>query len=212
MTLPSNTFPQATTPRKPSVPARNVSPWTRRQQIVRVLWAVVYRLIFRKTFHNWYGMRAWILRLFAANVGNNVRVRRTMRVEIPWNLTIGDDVSIGDDVILYALAPIKLGNRAFLSQYSYLCAGTHDYTTRDYPLVCKPITVGEDCWIAADVFIGPGVTIGDRSVVGARASAFSDIPPDVVAVGNPARAVRARILREVAREVQSPPPEEMNTP
>jgi putative colanic acid biosynthesis acetyltransferase WcaF len=212
VTSPTNTFSPEAPARKPSVPARNVSPWTRRQQIVRILWAVVYRLIFRKTFHNWYGIRAWILRLFAARVGNNVRVRRTIRVEIPWNLEICDDVSIGDDVILYALAPIKLCNRAFLSQYSYLCAGTHDHTTRDYPLVCKPITVGEDCWIAADVFIGPGVTVGDRSILGARASAFSDIPPDVIAVGNPARPIRKRILREVSGETESPPPEEMNLP
>jgi putative colanic acid biosynthesis acetyltransferase WcaF len=179
---------------------------------VRVLWAVVYQLLFRTTFHNWYGIRASILRRFAARVGKNVRLRRTVRIEIPWNLEIGDDVSIGDDVILYALAPIKLGDRAFVSQYSYLCAGTHDHTTRDYPLICKPITIGEDCWIAADVFIGPGVTVGDRTVVGARASAFSDIPSDVIAVGNPARAIRKRILREVSGEPESPPPEEMNLP
>ena len=98
-------------------------------------------------------------------------VRRTVKIEIPWNLDLGDDVSIGDEAILYSLGSIQIGNRSFLSQYAvHLCAGTHDHTSRDYPLVREPIKIGEDCWIAADAFVGPGVTIGDRTVLGARAS------------------------------------------
>ncbi|MGH7178799.1 MAG: hypothetical protein ACREJC_15580, partial [Tepidisphaeraceae bacterium] len=73
-----------------------------------------------------------------------------------------------------------------------LCAGSHDSTSTDYPLLRPSIAVGKDCWIAADAFVGPGVTIGDRTVVGARASVFSDLPGDVIAVGNPARPIRAR--------------------
>lgn len=173
-------------------PARNVSDWTTRQRIARMLWAVAYRLVFRMTFHSWYRSRASLLRLFGASLGRNVRVRRTARIEIPWELNLADDVSIGDEVILYSLGPIRVGARTFISQYAHLCAGTHDYTRRDYPLLREPITIGEDCWIAADAFVGPGVTVGDRSVLGARASAFSDLPPDIVAVGNPARPVKAR--------------------
>jgi putative colanic acid biosynthesis acetyltransferase WcaF len=173
-------------------PTRNQSPWTRKQQIGRLLWAIVYRLVFRCTFHNWYSLRAAILKTFGAKLGRNVRIRRTVKIEIPWNLSIGDDVSIGDEAILYSLGPITIGDRSFLSQYAHLCAGTHDHMSRDYPLVREPIVIGSDCWIAADAFVGPGVTIGDRTVVGARASAFSDLPPDVIAVGNPAKALRAR--------------------
>jgi putative colanic acid biosynthesis acetyltransferase WcaF len=173
-------------------PTRNVSPWTRRQQIGRLLWAIAYRAVFRCTFHNWYGLRAGILKFFGAKLGKNVRFRRSARIEIPWHLEIGDDVSIGEDAILYSLGPIKIGARSFLSQYAHLCAGTHDHTSRDYPLVRLPITIGEDCWIAADAFVGPGVTVGDRTVVGARASVFKDLPPDVIAVGNPARPIKPR--------------------
>ena len=175
-------------------PSRNQSPWTRKQQLGRLLWAIVYRLIFRCTFHNWYGLRAGILRMFGAKLGRNVRVRRTVKIEIPWNLLIGDDVSIGDEAILYTLGTITIGQRSFLSQYAHLCAGTHDHTSRNYPLVREPIVIGEDCWIAADAFVGPGVTIGDRTVLGARASAFNDLPPDVIAVGNPAKPIKPRIL------------------
>jgi len=139
-------------------------------------------------------MRAAMLRLFGAKLGRNVRVRRTAKIEIPWNLNIGDDVSIGDEAILYSLGMITIGHRSFLSQYAHLCAGTHDHTSPLYPLIREPITIGEDCWIAADAFVGPGVTIADRTVLGARASAFSDLPSDVIAVGNPAKPVKPRVF------------------
>lgn len=178
-----------------SPPARNISSWTRREKIARLAWALAYRLLFRMTFHNWYGIRAAIVRLFGARLGRNVRLRRTVRIEIPWNLEIADDVSVGDEVILYSLGPIRIGARTFISQYAHLCAGTHDHTRGDYPLLRCPITIGQDCWIAVDAFVGPGVTVGDRTVVGARASVFKDLPPDVIAVGTPARPVKPRQFR-----------------
>ena len=176
------------------IPQRNVSPWTRGEKIRRVIWSVVYRLIFRNTLHGAYSFRASILRMFGAQLGRNVRIRRTVKIEIPWNLHFDEDVSIGDEAILYSLGVIKMGARSFVSQYGHLCAGTHDHTSRDYPLVRSPITIGADCWIAAYAFVGPGVTIGDRTVLGARASAFSDLPGDVIAVGNPAKVIKSRDL------------------
>jgi putative colanic acid biosynthesis acetyltransferase WcaF len=178
----------------PSVatPVRNISPWTRGQNVRRLLWAIIAATLFRLSFHNWYGLRAALLKMFGAKLGRNVRIRRTARIEIPWNLDIGDDVSIGDAAILYSLGPIRIGARSFLSQFAHLCAGTHDPADREYPLVRPPITLGTDCWIAADAFVGPGVTIGDRTVVGARSSVFSDLPSDVIAVGNPAKPIKPR--------------------
>ena len=175
-------------------PTRNISTWTRREKLARVLWSITHALIFRTSFHNLYGFRANLLRCFGAKIGKNVRIRPTVRIDIPWNLTIADDVSLGDFVVLYALGPITIGKRTFISQYSHLCAGTHDYTRRDYPLLRLPITIGEDCWIAARAFLAPDVTIGDRSVVGAGAVIVNDVPPDQVWAGNPARFIKQRKL------------------
>jgi putative colanic acid biosynthesis acetyltransferase WcaF len=147
------------------------------------------------TFHNWYASRACLLRLFGGQIGRNVRLRRTVKIEIPWNLRIADDVSIGDEAILYSLGIIEVGARTFISQYAHLCAGTHDYTRRDYPLQKLPVVIGSDCWIATDAFVGPGVTIGDRSVVGARSSVFKDVACDLVVAGNPARTIKPRELQ-----------------
>lgn len=176
------------------IPARNISPWTTSEKLRRLLWAIVYRFVFRFTFHNWYPLRAAIVRGFGGKLGRNVRFRRTARIEIPWNLDIADDVSIGDEVILYSLGPISIGARTSISQYAHVCAGTHDYTRSDYPLVRPPISIGSDCWIAADAFIGPGVRVGDGAVVGARSVVIKDVPSWMVVAGNPAKPIKQRVL------------------
>jgi putative colanic acid biosynthesis acetyltransferase WcaF len=185
------------TEKEPYVPVQNLSPWTAGEKLRRVLWGAVYLFLFRPSFHNWYTWRTMLLRLFGAKIGRNFRIRRNARVEIPWHLNIADDVSIGDAVKLYSLGTITIGPRSFLSQYAHLCAGSHDHTRSDYPLLRPPIVIGADCWIAADAFVGPGVTIGDRTVLGARASAFSDLPSDVIAVGNPAKPIKPRVFERV---------------
>ena len=116
---------------------------------------------------------------------------------MPWNLRLADHAVVGEAVVLYCLAPISIGRRATVSQYAHLCAGTHDYTRRTFPLVTKPISVGEEAWVATDAFIGPGVTIGDRSVVGARSTVMKDVPPDMVVAGNPAKVIKRREWRDV---------------
>ena len=58
-------------------------------------------------------------------------------------------------------------------------------------LITAPITLGDDVWIAADAFVGPGVGMGDRAIVGARASVFSNVPSDVIVGGNPAKFIKA---------------------
>jgi putative colanic acid biosynthesis acetyltransferase WcaF len=60
------------------------------------------------------------------------------------------------------------------------------------PLITAPITIGAYAWIAADVFVGPGVTIGDEAVVGARSSVFRNVEPGMVVAGNPARVIKKR--------------------
>lgn len=130
-----------------------------------------------------------ILRLFGARIGKNVHVYPSVRISIPWNLYLADDCAVGDRAILYALGPITVGQRATISQGAHLCAGSHDTTRNDRPLIKPPIEIGQDAWVCADAFIGPGVSVGDRSIVGARAVAMKSVAPDCTVVGNPIRVV-----------------------
>ena len=105
---------------------------------------------------------------------------------MPWNLEIGEYAAIGDRAILYALGPITIGARATISQRAHLCAGTHDIRDPARPLLKPPITIGSDAWVCADAFVGPGVTVGEHAIVGARAVAMKDVPAHAIVVGNPA--------------------------
>ncbi|MEM6560823.1 MAG: WcaF family extracellular polysaccharide biosynthesis acetyltransferase [Planctomycetota bacterium] len=168
------------------------SPWTFGQNVKRVLWMATARTLFRLSFHNWYGWRRMLLRVFGATVGKHVRVRPSAHIEIPWNVEIGDHAMVGDEAILYSLGKITIGKRVVISQYAHLCAGTHDFNDPEFPLIRPPITIGDEAWVAADAFVGPNVSIGTRAIVGARSSVFRDIPAGKIAGGNPAKVIRDR--------------------
>ncbi len=168
------------------------SPLSLRNRLGRLAWTVVYRTLFRTSPEVLHGWRRLLLRLFGASLASTSRVYPTAKVWAPWNLTLGEFACLGRDVDVYNVMPIRIGARSTISQYTYLCGATHDYTRRDYPLIPLPITIGDDCWLAADVFVSPGITIGEGTVVGARSTVTKDLPPWVVAVGTPAKAIKKR--------------------
>jgi acetyltransferase-like isoleucine patch superfamily enzyme len=181
-------------PADASLRAREQSSWSFWMKVRRVMWMWARATVFRCSFHNWYAWRRLVLRCFGARVGPRVRVRATAMIEMPWNVELGEGAIVGDYAILYSLGQITVGPFSVISQYAHLCAGTHDHTRRSFPLLKPPVTVGREAWIAADAFVAPGVTVGDRSVVGARSSVFADVPPDVIVAGNPARVIKPRAL------------------
>jgi len=156
------------------------------------LWFLVQDTLFRFSPIPCYGFRRWLLRRFGCKLGEDVIIRPRARFHYPWRIEIGDFSSIGDDVWLYSIAPIKVGSHAVISQKSFLCTAGHDYHDPYFKTVAKPITVGEGAWIAADVFIAPGVTIGDNAVVGARSSVFKDMPAEMICYGTPCQPRKPR--------------------
>lgn len=169
-----------------------VSPWTTREKIGRGLWMLLRVPLFRLTWHNWYAWRRLVLRAFGAMIAPGCTIRPTVHIEIPWLLEMDEGATLGDHAIVYNLGKIRIGRRTTISQYAHLCAGSHDMNLADLPLLRPPITIGSDCWIAADAFVGPGVTVAQGTVLGARSSLFHDTTPWSVYVGSPARRVRER--------------------
>jgi putative colanic acid biosynthesis acetyltransferase WcaF len=186
----------ASSPTDDQLRARRTSPWTPREKLGRLVWYLVEASLFRLSPRPCYRWRNWLLRCFGADIARSARIRSTVTIEVPWRLTVSEHAIIGDRVILYCLGQVTIGARTVISQLSHLCAGTHDYTKRSFPLLRQPIVIGEDVWIAADVFIGPNVSVGDGSVVGARSSVISDLPPWKICVGTPAKPVADRVLND----------------
>ena len=157
-----------------------------RSAVTVQLWWIVQALLVHPSPQVFYGWRRVILRMFGARLGKDVRLRPSVRVTYPWRVEIGDHSWIGDGVELYSLGQIRIGRDAVVSQGSYLCAGTHDHRDPLFPIIARPITIEAEAWVAAQSFIGPGVTVGRGAVVGARSLVLRDVPAGMVAAGHPA--------------------------
>lgn len=165
-------------------------------KIIRFAWLVVYYLAYRPSPVFIHGWRRFLLRCFGAKIGARAHPYPSAIVWAPWNLEMGDDSCLSHHVDCYNVAKITLGTNSTVSQYSFLCTATHDYSKKDFPLLVAPISIGSHAWITADVFVGPGVTIGEGSVINARSSVFSDIESWVVAKGIPARVHKSRTMSD----------------
>lgn len=160
-----------------------------------LLWWFIQAITFPLTPQPLYGLRRLILRLFGAHVGKGVIIRPTARFTYPWKIAIGDYSWIGDDVVLYSLDRIEIGQHCVISQKSYLCTGTHDIQDPTFGLKTGSIAISNGAWVAADCFVGPGVDIGANAVIGARSSVFEDMPAGQVCLGTPCRPRYSRHMK-----------------
>lgn len=167
-------------------------PYPLRDYVRRLGWNIVQALLIRTSPGRAMGWRRFWLRLFGANVGKLAGIRPTTRIVHPWLLTLNDFAMLGDGVHVYNLGQVTVGEHSVVSQNAHLCAGTHDYTKTDLPLIRSEITIGKGVWVCADAFIGPGVTVGDNTVVAARSVVVKDTEPGTVVAGNPAKTIKQR--------------------
>lgn len=174
---------------------------SRKNQLARLLWKITWLLLARpipRRLCN--GWKLMLLRSFGANVHKKSVVYSSATIYIPWNLVMEEYACLASNVDCYNPAPIRIGAHSTVSQKSYLCSATHNITKSDHPLVLAPITIKDQAWVAADAFIGPGVTVGQGAVVGARAVVFKDVEPWTVVGGNPAQLIKKRIIGEGTNE------------
>jgi putative colanic acid biosynthesis acetyltransferase WcaF len=174
---------------------RRIRKYSSGEMIRRVFWTLVQPL-FRFSPRLCFGWRRFLLRCFGAKIGRKVHVYPSATIYFPWNFEAGNESAIGEHAFVYNLGRVTIGARATISHRAHLCAGTHDHMKVDFPLLRLPIIIGPDVWICADAFVGPGVTIGEGAVVGARAVAMKDVRPWRIVIGNPARESRKREITQ----------------
>lgn len=176
--------------------SRNRSPHSLSNKCGRLLWMLVWATLFRTSPKPLFGWRRALLRLFGAKVARTAHPHPSVRIWAPWNLEMGEYSGLGPFVDCYNVARVVLGANATVSQYSFLCTASHDFELPHFPLVASSIVLGPGAWVAADAFIGPGVTLGEGAVVAARSTVVRDVEPWTVVAGNPARFIRARVMRD----------------
>lgn len=158
----------------------------------RAVWNVVWLLGAAWTPPPLHAWRRLLLRMFGAKIGRKTRIYGSARIWYPPNLEMGDYSVLGWKVNCYSQGKIILEDFANVAQYVHLVTGSHDFDDPSFQLFTKPIRICRYAWIASDAFVGPGVTVGEGAVLGARGVAFKDLEPWTVYAGNPARALRAR--------------------
>src|SRR5437899_13110115 len=109
----------------------------------RVLWTLAEPL-FRFSPRPCFGWRRFLLRCFGAKIGRRVHVYPSAMIYFPWNLEAGDESAIGKQALVYNLARVTLGPRVTVSHRPHLCAGPHDHTNADFPLLRPPIVIGPE--------------------------------------------------------------------
>lgn len=125
-------------------------------------------------------------------MGHDCHFYPTSRVWAPWNLQCEDRACLSDDAEIYNPSPVYLGSHAIVSQQAYLCTATHDYRSREFPLISSPIRLGAYSWICARASVTPGVEVGEGAVLGLGAIATRDLEPWTVYAGIPARKIKSR--------------------
>lgn len=120
-------------------------------------------------------------------------IRAPFYCDYGFNIHIGEDAFVNFDCVFLDLAPIRIGSRTLLGPKVQLLTAHHPHDAAERATgkeAGRPIVIGDDCWLGGGVIVCPGVTIGDRSIIGAGAVVTHDIPSDAVAAGNPARILR----------------------
>jgi putative colanic acid biosynthesis acetyltransferase WcaF len=152
----------------------------------------------------------FLLRLFGAKVTPTAFVYDGARIWYPPNLELGANATIGARVYVYSAAKIIVGDHAIVSPGAFLCTAGHDIEDPHFQTVAAPITIGARAWVASEAFVGPGVTIGEGAVLGARGCAFRDLenlgrftPAIQRASSNAARSVFSAVFE--AKSVDAKP-------
>lgn len=166
-----------------------------KNKISRLVWNLARSILFRpfasRLFKKW---RVLVLKCFGAKIEWSSHVYASVNIWAPWNLEIGANSSLGPKVDCYNQGKISIGANTVISQKTYLCASTHDHAKKDFPLLLKPIIIGNGVWIAADAFVGPEVCIEDYAVIAARAVVIKNVAKNTIVGGNPAKLIKFRTI------------------
>ena len=162
-------------------------------KLYKTLWMIVWHALVRPFPRaSASKFETILLRLFGAKIGKKCNIYSSAKILIPYNLVIGDNVTLADRLLIQNTAMVEIKTNSIISQGTYICAGTHNIYSTKFDTIRKPIRIGENVWVAAECFIAPGVTIGEGAVVGARACVFRDVAPWTVVGGNPAKFIKER--------------------
>ena len=158
---------------------------------------------YNDTYEDEIEKRLWILDQLIPNRGQNCFLQGPIQFDYGIFITVGDNFFANSNFTVIDTCPIKIGDNVFFGPNCTLATVVRPFDPDErrakektdgslYAMVYgKPITIGNDCWIASNVVICAGVNIGDGCVIGAGSVVTRDIPAGSFAAGNPCRVIRS---------------------
>lgn len=138
--------------------------------------------------------RARLLKALLPNAGEDLWIQPPFYCDYGTNITLGDKVFFNFDCVVLDVMQVTIGSRTLIGPNVQIYTAMHPMNHKERASgveFARPITIGEDVWLGGSVVVCPGVTIGDRSVIGAGSVVTKDIPSYVFAVGNPCWVIRS---------------------
>jgi putative colanic acid biosynthesis acetyltransferase WcaF len=159
----------------------------------QVLWYFTSALFFRSGLIPFSIVLVWLLRLFGAKIGKDVRVKPYIHIKFPWKLTLGDHSWLAE-CFIENLDDVHIGAHCCVSQGAMLMTGNHDYKSKNFDLLTKPIILEDGVWIGARAIVCPGVTCKSHAVLGIASVAHRDLEAYSIYQGAPAVKVKERVV------------------
>jgi len=122
-------------------------------------------------------------------------IKPAINIKYPWKLRIGDHCWLGENVWIDNLSDITIENNVTISQGALLLTGSHDHTSETFDFITRPIVLEDGVWIGARAIVFGGVVCRSHSILGMNSVAEKNMEAYTVYKGNPAQAVKERIIQ-----------------
>lgn len=157
-----------------------------------MLWYMVNAMLVRASWNPLMKVKIGLLRMFGAKIGSGLVIKNNVVIKSPWNLTIGNDCWIGENVWIDNLDLVTIGDNVCISQGAMLLTGNHDYTVHNMPYRNAPISIKDGAWIGAQTVVCPGVTVHENALLTVGSVTTKDMESNGIYQGNPVVKIRER--------------------
>ena len=157
-------------------------------------WLITSNIFFLTNIPYPNKFKVLILKLFGCKIGSKVVVKPWVKIKFPWMLTLGNAAWLGESVWIDNISEVIIGNNVCISQEALLITGNHNYSSKFFELISKPIIIEDGVWICAKSIVVGGVTIHSHAVLAINSLASKDLKSYSIYSGNPAVYIKNRTI------------------
>lgn len=159
-----------------------------------ILWFFANSLIINNYLPIPMSIKIFVLKLFGAKIGENLTIKPKVNIKYPWFLEVGNNVWIGETAWIDNFVKVTIEDNVCISQGATLLTGNHNYKKNNFEMIVSEIYLEKGVWIGAKSVVCGGVRCLSHSVLSVNSVATKDLNPYIIYQGNPAEAVRERII------------------